>query len=233
VQLRWTKGDNGAPDESVMPAVRDWNAKYAWPKLIISTTSEMFHEFERRYGDQLPAYRGDMTPYWEDGAGSSARETGLNRLSSDRMTQGEILWTMLKPEALPAEGYAGALKNIALFTEHTWGAYNSISAPDSDFVKAQWKIKQAFALDGESETKKLLADALATRGPAPETATANVTYPPAHKARRAGWLVIAGSCAHSGACAIPSAARKRPKVLILYCCASTHRFCVRCLYVHR
>jgi len=47
VQLRWTKGDNGGPDESVMPTVRDWNAKYAWPKLIISTTSEMFHEFER------------------------------------------------------------------------------------------------------------------------------------------------------------------------------------------
>ena len=46
VQLRWTKGDNGGPDESVMPIVREWNAKYAWPKLIISTTSEMFHEFE-------------------------------------------------------------------------------------------------------------------------------------------------------------------------------------------
>jgi hypothetical protein len=172
VQLRWTKGDNGAPDESVMPAVRDWNAAYAWPKLVISTTSEMFHEFEKRHGGQLPVQRGDLTPYWEDGAGSSARETGLNRLSSDRMTQGEILWTMLKPEALPAEGYAGALKNIALFSEHTWGAYNSISAPDSDFVKAQWKYKQAYALDADAGTKKLLADALATRGPSPETAGA-------------------------------------------------------------
>jgi len=151
--------------------VRDWNVKYAWPKLVITTTSEMFHEFEKRYGDKLPVYRGDMTPYWEDGAGSSARETGLNRLSSDRMTQGEILWTMLKPDALPKEDYADALKNIAMYSEHTWGAYNSISAPDSDFVKAQWKIKQAFALDGESETKKLLTDALATRG-APENASA-------------------------------------------------------------
>src|SRR5262249_23176150 len=36
--------------------------------------------------------------------------------------------------------------------------------------KAQWKIKQAFALDGESQTKKMLANALATRGVAPETA---------------------------------------------------------------
>ena len=172
VQLRWTKGDNGGPDETVMPDVRDWNAKYAWPKLVISTTSEMFHEFEKRYGDQLPVYRGDMTPYWEDGAGSSARETGINRLASDRMTQGEILWTLLKPAALPTADYEEALKNIAMYSEHTWGAYNSISAPDSDFVKAQWKIKQAFALDGEKETEKLLADALATRGPASEIANA-------------------------------------------------------------
>ena len=132
----------------------------------------MFHEFEKRYGATLPVYRGDMTPYWEDGAGSSARETGINRLSSDRMTQGEILWTLLATRALPEAGYDEALKNIAMYSEHTWGAYNSISAPDSDFVKAQWKIKQAFALDGESETKKLLAQALATRGAAPETAEA-------------------------------------------------------------
>jgi alpha-mannosidase len=176
VQLRWTKGDNGGPDETVMPIVRDWNAKYAWPKLIISTTPEMFHEFEKRYGDQLPVYRGDLTPYWEDGAGSSARETGINRLSSDRMTQGEILWTMLKPDALPAAGYEAALKNIAMYSEHTWGAYNSISAPDLDFVKAQWKIKQAFALDGDAETRKMLAEALATRGPAPETVPAVAVF---------------------------------------------------------
>jgi hypothetical protein len=172
VQLRWTKGDNGGPDESVMPTVREWNKKYAWPKLIISTTSEMFHAFEKRYGESLPVYRGDMTPYWEDGAGSSARETGINRMASDRMTQGEILWTMVKPDALPSDGYVEALKNIAMYSEHTWGAYNSISAPDSDFVKTQWKIKQAFALDGEAQTKKMLADALATRGPVPQTASA-------------------------------------------------------------
>jgi len=172
VQLRWTKGDNGGPDESVMPIVREWNKTYAWPKLIISTTPEMFHEFEKRYGASLPVYRGDMTPYWEDGAGSSARETGLNRLSSDRMTQGEILWTLLQPGALPEAGYDEALKNIAMYSEHTWGAYNSISAPDSDFVKAQWKIKQAFALDGASETEKLLAQAFATRGDAPESPAA-------------------------------------------------------------
>ena len=72
VQMRWTKGDNGPPDEAVMDLVREWNAKYAYPRMIIATTTEAFHAFEKRYGDKLPTYRGDMTPYWEDGTASGA-----------------------------------------------------------------------------------------------------------------------------------------------------------------
>ena len=76
VQLRWTKGDNGPPDEAVMDEVREWNAKHAYPRLIIATTSEVFHAFEKRYGDKLPTYRGDFTPYWEDGAASPPAGNG-------------------------------------------------------------------------------------------------------------------------------------------------------------
>ena len=47
------------------------------------------------------------------------------------------------------------------------GAWNSISEPDLPFVKDQWKIKQAFALDGGAESQKLLSDALADRKPGP------------------------------------------------------------------
>ena len=54
--------------------------------MVIATTGEMFREFERRYGDKVPEVRGDFTPYWEDGAASSARETALAR--SRRRTAG-------------------------------------------------------------------------------------------------------------------------------------------------
>ena len=163
VQLRWTKGDNGPPDEAVMNAVRDWNAKYAYPRLIIATTSQAFHEFEKRYGDKLPTYRGDLTPYWEDGAASGARETALNRHSADRLLQSETLWALLNPAGFPAAEYAAAWKNVALWSEHTWGAYNSISEPDLPFVKTQWKFKQAFALDADRQSRKLLEKAMGAR----------------------------------------------------------------------
>ncbi|MEI8376439.1 MAG: glycosyl hydrolase-related protein [Planctomycetota bacterium] len=157
VQLRWSKGDNGPADEGVMNAVREWNAKHAYPRLIIATTSEAFHAFEKRYGDKLPTYRGDLTPYWEDGAGSGARETALNRHSADRLLQAETLWAMrCLTEAFPAAEFAAAWKNVVLWSEHTWGAFNSIKKPDLPFVKTQWKFKQAYALDADQQSRKLL-----------------------------------------------------------------------------
>lgn len=169
VQLRWTKGDNGGPDEGVMPFVRDWNAKYAWPKLTIATTSEAFHAFEKRYGAQLPTYRGDMTPYWEDGSGSSAAETALNRHSVDRLVQAETIWAMRDAGPFPVDDFAFAWKNAALYSEHTWGAYNSVSQPDLPFVKSQWKYKQGYALKADAKSHELLNKALGKSPAAPSS----------------------------------------------------------------
>jgi hypothetical protein len=157
VHLRWSgHGDNAAPDEKIPPFVRAWNDKYESPKLVIATTAEAFREFERRYGDKLPRYSGDWTPYWENGAASSARETAVNRASAERLTQAGTLWAMLDPTGFPAAEFHDAWRNILLYSEHTWGAHNSITEPESQFVKDQWKIKRAFALDGEAQSVKLL-----------------------------------------------------------------------------
>lgn len=161
VHLRWSgHGDNAPPDEKIPEFVKEWNARYESPRLVIATTAEAFREFERRYGDKLPTFRGDWTPYWEDGAGSSARETAINRASAERLTQAETLWAMLKPAQFPATEFQDAWRNVLLYSEHTWGAHNSITEPESAFVKDQWKIKQGFALDGEAQSVALLRKAL-------------------------------------------------------------------------
>ncbi|MBW8040425.1 MAG: hypothetical protein FVQ85_10535 [Planctomycetes bacterium] len=162
LQIRYSiGGDNGPPDPGLSEFVKNWNQKYAYPKLVVSTASEMCREFERRYGDRIPKARGDFTPYWEDGAGSSARETSLNRAAAERLVQAETLWAMLNPARYPADEFYNAWRNVILYDEHTWGAHCSISQPDSDFTKAQWKIKQAFALDADTQSQKLLNDSLA------------------------------------------------------------------------
>lgn len=157
LHLRWSgHGDNAAPDEKIPDFVRSWNERYDYPRLVIATTSEAFREFERCYGEKLPIFRGDWTPYWEDGAGSSAQETAINRASAERLTQAETLWALLDPKHFPAADFQDAWRNVLLYSEHTWGAHNSVTEPEKQFVHDQWKIKQAFALDGEKQSLKLL-----------------------------------------------------------------------------
>ncbi len=127
----------------------------------------MFRDFEKRYGDKLPTAQGDFTPYWEDGAASSARETALNRASAERLIQAETLFALFNRQAYPLRDFYTAWRNVVLYDEHTWGAHNSISEPDHPFVKSQWAIKQANALDADRQSRKLIAAANDSRGAAP------------------------------------------------------------------
>ncbi len=58
VQVRHCLGDNGAPDVDFSDTVKAWNDQYAYPKLVIATTDEMFRDFEQRYGEQIPDAQG-------------------------------------------------------------------------------------------------------------------------------------------------------------------------------
>jgi len=160
VQLPYTLGDNGGPDPTLPDFVRHWNERYATPRLIIATHEQMFREFEKRYGATLPSVQGDFTPYWEDGAVSSAYEAALNRATVDRLIQGETLWAMLAPTAYPASEYEAAWRNVTFFDEHTWGAHNSTEEPDLPFVKQQWKTKREFALNADRQSRNELEKVL-------------------------------------------------------------------------
>lgn len=155
--IRWSgHGDNAEPDPELSDWIRDWNQKYEWPRFAIASTSTAFAAFEKRYGSQLPQYRGDLTPYWEDGAASSALETALNRNAADRLSQATALSAILNPTSYSPSVYDAAWRDVLLYSEHTWGAWNSVSDSENSFVKQQWAVKQAFAVDAERESRQLL-----------------------------------------------------------------------------
>lgn len=158
--IRWSgHGDNAVPDSAICGFIREWNSKYLWPKFVISSTSTAFRAFEGRYGDRLPRVRGDWTPYWEDGAGSSALETAMNRASADRLTQAEALWTILDPRGYPAGEFEDAWRDVLLYSEHTWGAWCSVSDPENQATKEQWEIKRSYALEADRKSRALLSGA--------------------------------------------------------------------------
>ncbi|MFN0181686.1 MAG: glycoside hydrolase family 38 C-terminal domain-containing protein [Gemmatimonadales bacterium] len=161
VQVRYTiGGDNGVPDPALPDVVREWNRRFVSPRLVISTLPELFAEFERRYGAELPRRRGDWTGFWEDGAGSTAREVALSRTAAERLVQAEALWAMRRPGAFPTSDFHAAWRDVLLMSEHTWGADRSISDPDLADVRAQWDWKRARAEAADSMSRSLLAKAV-------------------------------------------------------------------------
>ncbi|HEX4322224.1 MAG TPA: glycoside hydrolase family 38 C-terminal domain-containing protein [Acidobacteriaceae bacterium] len=165
--IRWSgHGDNAAPDPEISDFIRDWNAKYEWPRFHIASTSTAFSAFEKSYGHQIPSYQGDLTPYWEDGAGSSALETAMSRNAAERLTQAAILASMVGPANYVESAYATAWRDVLMYSEHTWGAWCSVSDSESPFTKKQWDYKRDFAVKAESRSDALIAAALGSAGAA-------------------------------------------------------------------
>lgn len=158
VQLRYTiTSDNGGPDPNLPDFVKSWNEKYVSPRLVIATADEMMKKFEKKYGSELPVYAGDFTPYWEDGVMSTAREETIAKRSVERLIQAETLHKLLAPSENDSILFYKAWRNAVMWHEHTWGAYCSVSRPDSLFTLAQWKYKQHFALAADSLSRKIMA----------------------------------------------------------------------------
>jgi hypothetical protein len=165
--IRWDGfGDNAAPDENLAPFIKDWNQTHVSPKFIIAGTSTAFHALEDKYGKQLPKLQGEFTPYWEDGSGSSAHETALNREAAERLVQAETLYALLKPQRTPVDSFYAAWRDVIMYDEHTWGAWNSVSSPNNPGVQEQWKYKQAFAVNARQQASNLLQQATDNRTPA-------------------------------------------------------------------
>ena len=167
--IRWSgHGDNAVPDPELSEWVKNWNASYEWPKFHIAATETAFAAFEKAHGDKLPELRGDLTPYWEDGAASSALETAMNRNAAERIVQAETVAAMFRPKAYDPAQSTEAWRNVLMYSEHTWGAYNSVSDSENPFVLKQWDVKRAFAVNAALQANSLLQQAV---GPANDRPT--------------------------------------------------------------
>ncbi len=132
----------------------EWNKLYAFPKLKYATFPDFFHYLETNFGKDLPVYKGDGGPYWEDGIGSDAYFAAEDRQNQNRALSAEILSSATHQVESSLNPPAGLFKdiwqNIILFSEHTWLSYNSISQPDHDESIKQLRVK-----DGRAESASL------------------------------------------------------------------------------
>jgi len=137
--------DNYPPDVGISRIAREWNGRWVYPKLIVATNAMFFEALEKQCGD-VRVFRGELphTDYVV-GATSTAKETGINRLTHDRLHSAEKFATMASllgvypspPDSAsknngawisefghqghPARKINEAYDNMLLYDEHTWG----------------------------------------------------------------------------------------------------------------
>lgn len=156
--------DNAPPNKALSDIVRDWNSRWAWPKLRLAVMREFFEDLEARYGPGLPVYRLGWPDYWTDGVASTAYETGLIRLTQDRLRAAESFAALASAldgtYPYPGEEIEEATHSTLLFDEHTWGASNSIRQPESERARGQWAVKSAFAYAASEGASHVLQSSL-------------------------------------------------------------------------
>ena len=180
---RWS--DNAGPSRAVSDIVEEWNRRWVFPHLRVSTNEAFFDAAVERAGDTMPTYRGDWNDWWAHGVGAAAAPVGLGRQAAERPGgRGDLgaTATLLDGAAVadgpvvePDAGY----HQLALWDEHTWGAANSWHHADhgADAGEHQWywKVARAYeALDASDHALQLATGALGRALPRAEHATASL-----------------------------------------------------------
>ena len=143
-------GDNEAISERYVDVIEELRRRWRIPEILIATSDEFFEELKREIaskGSQLQRWSGSFGSYWEDGAASSARELAMARLAKKLLFLAEASYAFdsIAGKPYPHEEISEAWRNLILFDEHTWGAWNSVSEPHNPEVIAQWEVKAGYA----------------------------------------------------------------------------------------
>jgi alpha-mannosidase len=145
VQLRYTKkSDNGPVDTTLCDFVSEWNKRFLYPKLTLNSIENLFDLFAATHGKDLPIVQGEISPYWEDGAYSTAIEEMDARTLVKHTLAMESYLQQSKLLLKDKKDLYKLHRNLVLFHEHTWGSWCSISDPELFFTQEQWRIKKSF-----------------------------------------------------------------------------------------
>jgi hypothetical protein len=143
-----------------------WNKKFAYPHMEYAGFHHALKSIAAQFGGDIPTMRGDGGPYWEDGMGSDAYYTAIERVNEARAPSAEKLAT-LNSLVTPGNGADRPVltrmwDNMVLMDEHTWDSWNSVSDPDSQEAVDQLKKKDSHAVNAELLRTQVARSAMAS-----------------------------------------------------------------------
>lgn len=133
--LRWPviggARDNSPYTEGYAHTIRDWNARWAYPRLVSSTNARFYQGLPPQLPVSLPVLRGEVPGQdYPVGATSTAAATGVNRRNHTDLPSAEALATMARAIADYAyqdERIFLAYEDVLWHDEHTWGTISRVA----------------------------------------------------------------------------------------------------------
>lgn len=117
-------------------AVREWNNKWEYPRLINSTNSRFFTAFEAKYGDSIKTLRGELSNTdYTLAAACTPRETAVDLATHEQLMSAEKLATVASlvkdTYVFPEKMMNEAWELTFCYDLHCWGMA-SIGGPSHD-----------------------------------------------------------------------------------------------------
>ena len=137
--------DNNCPDLQLPDMIREYNAEGHEFTLRLVTANDLRKRIMKM--PDVPVMGGDWTDYWNFGAGSTAKETRVCRLAKAALRQSEVVDSFKNaPDKRRERIRKACMESALVYDEHTWGASQSVTQPDSFETSSQYvhKIKKAY-----------------------------------------------------------------------------------------
>lgn len=143
-------------------AIELWKKHHPEIELKIATPPEFFQYIERKYGPQIPTFRGEWSGLWSEAKTQSPRISAMARFAQDHAPAAETLWSaiaMTRRIPAPVGNVASIWDRILTYDEHSgagnngWPQLNSrqpLEDQNRQYVEMVSKAK--------AETKMLLGD---------------------------------------------------------------------------
>ncbi|MDK1031019.1 MAG: glycoside hydrolase family 38 C-terminal domain-containing protein, partial [Planctomycetia bacterium] len=178
VRIQGEFADNSKPNLTISETIRDWNRRWQYPRLLLSSNREFFEYIEGKYADEIPTVSGEISNWWIRQLASRPTETAIDRLTQRRLVEAETLASMaavLDPEfEYPRAQIASAYQDTIIWKEHTHGYFDG----KDDRTRKIW-LRKKQCLDGarraceEAIAKALEAVEAASAGPDPSIIVLN------------------------------------------------------------
>lgn len=144
--------------------VAKWNARYAYPKLVLATFPDYMRYVDAHFGSELSTVVGDFGPYWEDGYGTDVHYLTIDRESQQRAPSAEkisTITTFLHPNVSGPTGLVASMwDDLELYAEHTFTSWGGYSRPDSEETVRQFATKDQYAANGHEHVNAILEQGL-------------------------------------------------------------------------